>query len=42
MSVDQAERKLVKGQTPFLGLLLETLGRVTDHAGPGSTTPAAD
>jgi predicted NUDIX family NTP pyrophosphohydrolase len=42
MSVDQAERKLVNGQTPFLGLLLETLGRVADHAGPGSTTPATD
>jgi predicted NUDIX family NTP pyrophosphohydrolase len=39
MSVQRAERKLVKGQTPFLGVLLETLGQVDDGAGPGSTTP---
>ena len=42
MSVDQAGRKLVKGQTPFLGLLLESLGRVAGQAGPGSTTPGVD
>ena len=41
MSVDQAERKLVKGQAPFLGLLGELLGRVAGPAGPGSTTPGA-
>jgi predicted NUDIX family NTP pyrophosphohydrolase len=41
MSVDAAGRKLVKGQTPFLGMLLETLGRVPDRAGPGSTHPVA-
>jgi predicted NUDIX family NTP pyrophosphohydrolase len=41
MSVDGAGRKLVKGQTPFLAVLLETLGRVPDRAGPGSTTPTA-
>jgi predicted NUDIX family NTP pyrophosphohydrolase len=41
MRVDQAGRKLVKGQAPFLGLLLEALGRAADPAGPGSTTPAA-
>jgi predicted NUDIX family NTP pyrophosphohydrolase len=41
MSVHQAVRKLVKGQTPFVGVLLETLGRVADLSGPGSTTPVA-
>ena len=41
VSVHQAGRKLVKGQTPFLGVLLETLGRVDDRARPGSTTPGA-
>ena len=41
MSVQQARHKLVKGQTPFLGVLLETLGRVDDRAEPGSTTPGA-
>jgi len=41
MSVDRAGRKLVKGQTPFLGALLESLGRVPGRAGPGSATPAA-
>jgi len=39
--VQQARHKLVKGQTPFLGVLLETLGRVDDRAEPGSTTPGA-
>ena len=39
--VDLAGRKLVKGQTPFLGVLLEILGRAADRNGPGSTTPAA-
>jgi predicted NUDIX family NTP pyrophosphohydrolase len=41
MPVDLAGRKLVKGQSPFLGVLLEVLGRVDEHNGPGSTTPAA-
>jgi predicted NUDIX family NTP pyrophosphohydrolase len=41
MSVDGAGRKLVKGQIPFLAVLLETLGRAPDRAGPGSTTPTA-
>ena len=39
-SVDQAGRKLVKGQAPFLGALLETIGRRAGRAGPASTTPA--
>ena len=41
MSVQQAGRKLVKGQTPFLGVLLEALGAGDDGDGPGSTTPGA-
>jgi predicted NUDIX family NTP pyrophosphohydrolase len=41
MSVDQAGRKLVKGQVPFLELLLETLRRASDPNGPGSTTSTA-
>src|ERR1700734_3570579 len=40
MTVDGAVRKLVKGQTPFLDMLLETLGRGPDRAGPGSPHPA--
>jgi predicted NUDIX family NTP pyrophosphohydrolase len=39
--VDLAGRKLVKGQTPFLGVLQEILGRAADRNGPASTTPAA-
>ena len=41
MPVDLAGRKLVKGQTPFLGALLDILGQGADRLGPGSTTPAA-
>jgi predicted NUDIX family NTP pyrophosphohydrolase len=41
MSVDRAGRKLVKGQKAFLGVLIETLGRMTDTAGQASTTPPA-
>jgi predicted NUDIX family NTP pyrophosphohydrolase len=41
VSVDRAGRKLVKGQVPFLEVLLETLGRAADPDGPGSTTPGA-
>lgn len=40
VSVDQAGRKLVKGQTPFLGVLLEKIGPALNLEGPGSTTPA--
>jgi predicted NUDIX family NTP pyrophosphohydrolase len=40
VSVDQAARKLVRGQTPFLGVLLEKIGSALDLEGPGSTTPA--
>jgi predicted NUDIX family NTP pyrophosphohydrolase len=40
LPVDLAARKLVKGQVPFLGDLLETLGRGSDRGGAGSTTSA--
>ena len=41
VSIDQARRKLVKGQAPFLDVLLEAIAPEADRAGPGSTTPAA-
>jgi predicted NUDIX family NTP pyrophosphohydrolase len=40
VSVEAARRKLVKGQTPFVDVLLETVGRHGEQAGPGSTSPA--
>jgi predicted NUDIX family NTP pyrophosphohydrolase len=42
VSVDVARHKLVKGQVPFLDVLLETLGRGPEPAGPASTMPAPD
>lgn len=41
-SIDQARRKLVKGQAPFLDVLLEAIAAEADRTGPGSTTPAVD
>jgi predicted NUDIX family NTP pyrophosphohydrolase len=41
VSIDEARRKLVKGQVSFLDALLEGLGRGPGPAGPGSTTPAS-
>ena len=41
VSIDQARRKLVKGQTPFLDTLLGAIA-VAGRNDPGSTMPAAD
>jgi predicted NUDIX family NTP pyrophosphohydrolase len=41
VSIDQAERRLVKGQAPFLGTLLEIRGPGADRLDPGSTTTTA-
>lgn len=41
VSIDQARRKLVKGQAPFLNVLLEALVPAADRTDRGSTTPAA-
>jgi predicted NUDIX family NTP pyrophosphohydrolase len=42
VSIDEARSKLVKGQVPFLDVLVEALGRGPDRSGPGSTTPASE
>src|SRR5277367_4775435 len=42
VTVDDARRKLVKGQAPFLHTLLEALVSEGDLADPGSTAPAPD
>src|SRR5271170_4143105 len=42
VSIDQARRKLVKGQTPFLDALLEAIAPAAGRIDRGSTTPAAD
>jgi predicted NUDIX family NTP pyrophosphohydrolase len=39
VAVDAAGRKLVKGQVPFLAVLLERLGSGAQGSGPGSTIP---
>jgi predicted NUDIX family NTP pyrophosphohydrolase len=39
VSVDQARRKLVKGQTPFLDVLLEAVAPGHDRVEPGPTSP---
>lgn len=41
-AIDDARRKLVKGQAPFLTALLEAVVSEGDCADVGSTTPAAD
>ena len=41
MSIGVAARKLVKGQAPFLLMLLEALGLETDQPGPASATAGA-
>ncbi len=40
VSIDAARLKLVKGQVPFLSVLLETIGLGPNRSDPGSTTPA--
>ncbi len=40
--IDDARRKLVKGQVPFLGVLLESIGLEPDRSHPGSATPAGE
>ncbi len=42
VSIEDARRKLVKGQVPFLTALLETIGLEPDRSDPGSTTPAGE
>ncbi len=42
VSIDEARRKLVKGQVPFLDALLEAIGRGADCSDRGSATPATD
>lgn len=42
VSIEDARRKLVKGQVPFLNALLETIGLEPDRSDLGSTTPAAE
>ena len=42
VSVDQARRKLVKGQTPFLDALLGAIASVAGRNDRGSTTPGSD
>jgi predicted NUDIX family NTP pyrophosphohydrolase len=41
-SIDEARRKLVKGQAPFIDLLLESIAPGSERSGPGSTLPGAD
>lgn len=40
VSIDVARRKLVKGQVPFLNVLLVTIASKPDPSHSGSTTPA--
>lgn len=42
VSIDQARRKLVKGQTPFIDALLGALAPASDPSDQGSTTRAPD
>jgi predicted NUDIX family NTP pyrophosphohydrolase len=42
VSIDQARRKLVKGQTPFLDALLGTISFAAGRNDGGSTAPASD
>jgi predicted NUDIX family NTP pyrophosphohydrolase len=42
VSIDDARRKLVKGQAPFLDVLLEAIAGGSEGSGPGSTLPASD
>lgn len=42
VSIDEARRKLVKGQVPFLDVLLEAMAAGSGRSDPGSTLTASD